>query len=320
MSQDEQLAVTPGASGYFSEPSSRLDPNIFTVHDRVYTAVRARIVSTLYSYWRSKALRAPEAWSALYIAGSGASYQWSADRSSGDGKPGDLDILIAVDWERFYLHCDSSMLHTPPDQLTDMLDEDLRANLWPRTAETRFGDAVYEMTFYINRDTGPIEAIHPYAAYDLSQDRWAVRPDPHPVHPQSSEDFFATVSDVQRTQLLVSRYNVAHAKFLDAYRRAANVGAPQMVDAEAELRQIASAAGALFKDIHAARNDAFSEHGEGYASNENFRWQRAKAAGIIEPLKAMAEFSALPPAINALVDPAGLLTRRAADQAMRTGP
>jgi hypothetical protein len=215
----DDVTLAPGASSYFSAPAAHLDPNLFGANERLRSSVRTLILSTLYSFWRGK-LSEPQGWATLYLAGSGASYQWSADRSDGEGKPGDLDVLIAVEWEKFYLHQPDPWIRESPEQWAADINANLHAELWPRTANTRIGSSVYEMTYYVNPLTGPIQAIHPYAAYNITEDKWAVRPDPHPVHPQTKADYAAVVADRDATELLVRRYNLAHDQMLAVHRRA----------------------------------------------------------------------------------------------------
>lgn len=301
------LSLTPGASAYFQEPEAQLDPNLFGANDRMRAAVRSLITSTLYSFWRGK-LSSPESWSTLYLAGSGASYQWSADRSESDGEPGDLDVLIAVDWPQFYAHQDDLFTRTSPEGWAEAINDILHVQLWPRTAETRIGSTTYELTYYLNPATGPIQVIHPYAAYNITEDKWAVRPDRHPVHPQSPADYAAVEDDRAAALDLVNRYDAAHEKVLAVHRRAP-VSDAHLLNAQTELNIVVRDAKALFAEIHSARDDAFSERGEGYADNANFRWQSAKQNGVISALRIMTQLAALPPAISALID-TDVLVRR----------
>ena len=272
--------VTPaaGASGYFSAPADHLDPNLFGRDERVHRQVRVLILSTLYSYWRSR-WSEPQAWSTVYLAGSGASYQWSADRSDGS-EPGDLDILIDVDWTQFYAHQSGEIKYLPPLQVADVMDTELKAALWPKTAELHIGRGVYEATFYVNPD--PITSIRPYAAYNLSEDRWLVHPDPNPQHPQGPEDYGATQADHDRADEIVTRYNSA-VELLHRHP----VNSPEWVNARAEIHWASERAGELFSEIHGARSTAFSPEGEGYSDNANFRWQAAKQNGTIDNLTAI---------------------------------
>src|SRR5881227_3059425 len=79
--------LTEGQSGYFSAPSNVLDPRLFD-GDEIRHEVRVWIINTLYDYWRQH-YRLPIAWSTVWLAGSGISYQWQAARGNGD-----LDVLI----------------------------------------------------------------------------------------------------------------------------------------------------------------------------------------------------------------------------------
>lgn len=301
------VSLTPGASSYFSAPETRLDPNLFGPNERMRASVRTQITTTLYSFWRGR-LSSPESWSALYLAGSGASYQWSADRSDGDGRPGDLDVLIAVDWVRFYMHQTDPWTRSSPEEWAEAINADLHAELWPRTANTVIGGHFYELTYYVNAATGPIQAILPYAAYDITSDTWTVRPDRHPVHPQNRADYAAVHDDYIAAQDLIARYDAAHEKVLAVHRRTPAHDA-NLLNAQTELSVVVRDAKALLDDIHGARNTAFSEHGEGYASNENFRWQFAKQNGVINALQVMTALGSLPPAISGLVDTDVLIKR-----------
>lgn len=302
------LSLTPGASSYFSAPASHLDPNLFGPNEHMRSSVRSLITTTLYSYWRGK-LSSPESWSTLYLAGSGASYQWDADRSESAGEPGDLDVLVAVEWEKFYLHQPDPWTRESPEAWAADINADLHAQLWPRTANTRIGATVYELTYYVNPATGPIQAIHPYAAYNITEDRWAVRPDPHPAHPQ---DMSAPDPDAEATRILLDRYDTAHQHLLAAYR--VRPDTPSILNAQTELQIVARDARAMFDEIHGARNEAFSEVGEGYASNENYRWQRAKQSGVINALQMMSTLGVLPAAIGAQADTDLLIHRTLRDR------
>jgi hypothetical protein len=267
----------PGASGYFSAPSSHLDPNLFG-GDRVNRQVRVLLLSTLYSYWRTR-WSEPQAWSTVYLAGSGASFQWNADRSE-DGEPGDLDVLIDIDWPLFYAHQNTDVSHLPPAMVAGVMDADLKSNLWPKTAELHIGRGVYEATFYVNPQ--PIASIQPYAAYNLSEDRWLVRPEPHPQHPQTADDYAAVQADRDRTDALVARHNeFTHQLHTHP------VNSPEWVTARTVLDNVSVLSRELFDEIHGARSEAFSPQGTGYADQANFRWQAAKASGVIDNLKSM---------------------------------
>lgn len=283
------IAAEAGASGYFSEPSDHLDPSLF-IGDRINPQVRVLLLQALYSYWRTR-WSEPQAWSTVYLAGSGASYQWAADRSDG-GEPGDLDVLIDIDWDQFYAHNSDPAMQIRPQWVAEAMDADLKANLWPRTAELHIGGGIYEATFYVNPE--PIASIRPYAAYNLSEDRWLVHPERHPKHPQGAVDYEAVAADRTNTDALVARYNEA------LYGRVGHpVGSPEWVSSKAVLDHVSVLSKELFDDIHGGRSIAFSPQGIGYSDDANFRWQVAKQRGVIRDLLTMINQSPRPGEVDA---------------------
>jgi len=278
------VALSAGSSGFFDPPAAHLDPNLFDAQDRIHPVVREFLLSALHRFLAGS-FSSPKSWATAYLAGSGAGYQWGGARSE-DGKPGDLDVLVSVDWERFYAHQSLETAQMPIYALTGILNYLLRNNLWPKTASTVLGDGTYEVTFYVNALANPIETIDPYAAYDLSSDRWAVRPDPDPQHPQNGGDYAAVSDDLAQAQQLANAYNTA----LTRAHAAASLS-PEWVDAVTELHHATLLAEHLFNEIHGARSQAFSPGGEGYSDQANFRWQAGKAngaIGILSSLKAAA--------------------------------
>lgn len=272
------LAEHNGTSAYFSTPATFLDPNLFA-GSRVIRQVRVLLLNTFYSYMRTRWSGALS-WSTVYLAGSGASYQWAADRSNGD-EPGDLDVLVEIDWPLFYAHQGEDLRGFTPQEVAAFMDNGLKAQLWPQTAEMHIGRGTYEVTFYVNAQ--PITSIRPYAAYNLSEDKWLVPPDPHPPHPQGTADYQAVMADRAMVDKLLQHYN--DARYLLGSHP---VGSPEWVNANADLTWVAKRAAQLFEEIHSARSIAFSEQGNGYSDDANFRWQAAKQQGIINDLMGMA--------------------------------
>jgi hypothetical protein len=86
-------ALTPHSTSYFSAPHQTLDPDIFTgtVMKPAFRRVQLQdVMRFLHQRWAN-----PEGWCHLWLAGSSASYQWSGT------SPGDLDLLIGVDYDVF---------------------------------------------------------------------------------------------------------------------------------------------------------------------------------------------------------------------------
>lgn len=115
------LEVHPSSTSYFSEPEQGLDPTLFTgMHMR--PAVRQKLLGILYGFLRQH-FSDPETWATLWLAGSGASYQWSADRD-----PGDLDMLIGVDFPQFR-RSNRDLVDLGDAEISGLLNKALREGL-----------------------------------------------------------------------------------------------------------------------------------------------------------------------------------------------
>lgn len=267
-----------GGSGYFNAPDPTLDPRLFDgTHLR--PDIRSWILNTFYGYF-SKKFHEPKSWSTVWLAGSGISYQWSGDRSNGD-----LDVLVGVDFPNFFAN-NKEYVGFSEDEMADYFNTDLKANLWPTTAATNIHGGVFEVTFYINPHATDIRDIHPYAAYNVSDDSWTVKPpelphDPSTLYPQ---DWWDRVNAERvRAHDLVNRYD-------DLYRRAAlaQPGSAQAVNVYSQLGLVVDQARAMFDDIHLGRKKAFGPGGEGYGDWNNFRWQAHKRFGTMQALNTLA--------------------------------
>ena len=214
------------------------------------------------------------------MAGSGISFQWSADRGNGD-----LDILFGIDYSEF--------VTTNPDfqwmdrhEIAEHITNDLRKNLWPATAHTYLGLKAYELTFFINDNVeaqpNSIVNIQPYAAYNLTTDSWTVQPPILPDNPASlypAEYYAQAAANTEAAQALVERYNSIKASgVFDA------PGSPQAVNNSRHRALVAAEARNLFDALHLGRRMAFSNQGEGYGDFYNFQWQAAKSSGIVNAL------------------------------------
>lgn len=272
--------IRPGASSYFTAPTQTLDPNIFNQQERIRPQVRSWLLSTIASALHEKGFRASERWLRVWIAGSGASYQWSAARD-----PGDLDILLGVDYPRFR---EANIEYTGMSdaEISDDMNEALQSDLWKRTANQQIGDSHYEVTWFVNPGSTDIRNIHPYAAYDVGREEWTVRPIDLPLDGPSSwfpKEYDAQAqADLARAQEIIARYDAAAAAANDA-----DPGRRQ--NALTALNAAARDAVALFDEIHLGRHAAFDETGEGYRDFANYRWQRGKQLGLIPALRAIKD-------------------------------
>lgn len=279
---DEQPDVKEGASGYFSTPSQTLDPHLFN-GKTFRPEVRQWILSTLYDYWHAK-YSAPKAWSTVWVAGSGISYQWDADRGNGD-----LDILIGVNFPDFYMH-NPSYNGLSELELADIYNRQFHEELWPSTANANINGKTFEVTFYVNPNSTDIKDINPYAAYDLSRNKWTVHPPVLPQDPHSlySPQFYAAVDDEKKqANTLIGRYNMLRDQ---AGAMAPNT--PGQKNALSAQGLVVSQAKSLFDSIHLGRKNAFGPGGSGYGDYYNFRWQAHKQAGTVQALSSIAHIDA----------------------------
>lgn len=273
------VAVTAGASSYFTAPTATLDPSLFSPDEQLLPGVRRFLLDTIYRFLRVQGFVNAPSWSTPWIAGSGASYQWSAARD-----PGDLDILIGVDYVPFR-EANPMYARLSDVQIGETINERLKADLWPATADQRVGDGRYEVTWYVNPKSTDIRAINPYAAYNVLQNNWTVRPVELPADGPlgwfPKEWHAAADSDEATAKRVTQAYDAAILQ----HQAARTDGARR--NALARLTDATKRGAELFDDIHLGRKKAFSDTGEGYRDFHNFRWQSGKQRGTVQALGAL---------------------------------
>jgi len=278
--------VVPGASGYFTAPTSDLDPSLFGYgSDRLLPAVRQWILATVGAFWERR-YDGWRSWATVWIAGSAISHQWSADRGNGD-----LDILIGVNSERFREKNPRYNGWTDTDIATWLTDE-FKSHLDPLTAQQQIGATTYEVTWYVNPGSADIRNINPYAAYDVSHDRWTVRPIELPADWDPRRDFPVEWWEHARNEAgqakdILRRFRKLHT----ALRREPN--AARRVNIATQLQQVVAEGARLFEDIHSGRRNAFAPGGGGYKDWYNFRWQVAKRFGWTPAIHELAALHVL---------------------------
>lgn len=274
------MSLPPGHSGFFSAPSDQLDPNLFDGTHLKHDVRQWLLLTLAEGLAKYLDLAGANEWLHAWLAGSGITYQWSADRGNGD-----LDVLFGVDMARF-THWNPDFSGLPESYVADHADEVLKQKLWPATAHQRFGQQEYEVTFYWNPGTGAdITRIHPYSAYDLKGDAWVVCPpavphDPGVLYPAEWHEAARRDSEAAG-QLYDRHHNLTNQLSSTA------LGSPQAQNITAEITRTRQAASALFEEIHGGRREAFGEQGHGYSDWHNYRWQAAKASGVVEGLGAL---------------------------------
>jgi len=274
------VAVMPGTSGYFSRPVADLDPRIFD-GKMVKPSVRRWVLTTLYNFWVGKGYRMMPEVSHVWLAGSGITYQWAAQRD-----PGDLDVLIGLS-SRAFIGANPSFMGKSEAEIATTLNSEMKALLWPTTSNWNG----LEVTFYINPQGEDIRNIHPYAAYDVTQNHWTVLPPALPIDYDADKAFpsayrKAVKDEHHRAAQILAQYETA----LNQWRMHSNSAVQR--NAAVALRQAVDAGAALFNSIHADRHNAFSRSGQGYRDYFNYRWQAHKRSGVVPALHELASLQA----------------------------
>lgn len=128
-----------------------------------------------------------------------------------------------------------------------------------------------------------ITVINPYAAYNLTYDRWDVRP-PAPegtaFYYQGNPQWEPYASEDLRVGRLL-KGGIEHRLSNLSYDR------PRWTNAMITVSSMVDAAVALMTDIHGHRRDAFKPGGRGYWDFNNWRWQVNKRNGVVKVLAAI---------------------------------
>jgi len=223
-----------------------------------------------------------ESWSHVWLAGSGVSHQWAANRD-----PGDLDCLIGIDYARFR-ESNTRFTGLSDKEISQLLNEGFREQLHPITG--RFLDS-FELTFYVNVRSNIVD-IKPYAAYSLTDDDWTVAPELTTLEIPASWKRATEEDRIQAVRILTN-YRNAQSKYESASNDAIKA------NARSEMRMAMSQGTALYESVHTERSNAFSPAGEGYSDFSNYRWQAGKQSGVIQALRSLKdEMNAQDEALN----------------------
>jgi 2'-5' RNA ligase len=179
-----------------------------------------------------------EKWTRVYFAGSQAA-QWLDQNGQGNG---DFDILIGIDFEEFRDR-NPRFEEMEDAEIANTLTEELwtKANAKEYYFTLHDGRSVgpFDRTFFVSPRAWDIKALHPYAAYNVTSDDWAV----HPL--QVPKDW-----DARR--LPESYWGYAEALL-------AEIKAIGQLPPEERHRMAAN----LWEELHSHRSDAFSDGGHG---------------------------------------------------------
>lgn len=282
----EQASPEPSMAGdsttAFAPPQSTLDPDLFDGMI-MRPEVRDYVHGTLVSALEGMGLRGVNDWLYLWVIGSSMSYQWHEQT----GQP-DIDATFAADMPVFR-SANPDWAGLTDKDIATVVKRYIKQNVAPDTAHHMFGEHPYEVTFFWNPDIigGDITKIHPYAAYDLIGNKWAVEPIKLPDQDLSTlypaEWWEHARQDADYTARLVKRHNALRREL-----EASPVGSPGYHNAGSQLNLVSSQAQTLYDAIHGGRQLAFRQGGEGYGDWHNFRWQAAKQLGTAKGLEQIA--------------------------------
>lgn len=263
-------------------PTQGLDHRLFD-GEHLKPAVREYIISTLSQFWEPIFGEFGwEQWAIVYFAGSEAS-EWTSPTREGNN---DFDVLIGVDYKEFR-GCQSrtSKYQTMSDQeITDEMNAGLR-KLDEKTAAAYINVDGYRIgpfsnTWYVNKNSYDIRNIKPYAAYDVTHDRWAVKP-PH-LPSWNLQSFPEGPGLVQECQA-VAAYVRSVLSLPEPYRTQQGY--------------------ALWQHLHSDRGRAFSSQGEGWYDPGNVIEKWLDQEGLWDQLvQIMVRARAHPETLSAPAD------------------
>ena len=152
----------------FAPTKDHLDETLFDEQERMRPKVRKEILKVTDHFFDTHGYTGHERWARVFLAGSQASY-WGGNH--------DFDLLIGINYPIF------RQAHPELDHLSDaevdrrfneQLRDDFNMDGW-RPSFDPHGEP-WDRTGYVNHASWNIADIKPYAAYNVTDDVWAVRP------------------------------------------------------------------------------------------------------------------------------------------------
>lgn len=265
-----KFAAHPLPTSRVFGPTYGLDHRLFTgekLKPEVRTAVMARlgpvIEPVLGDDWQR--------YTKVYLAGSEAS-EWTSATLEGNG---DFDTLIGVDYDHLKGEPGVPVADLDDQDITDALNKVLREGYNASPWKAPFGGD-WDLTGYCNAGSYDIRKIKPYAAYNITDDEWSVRP-PH-------------LPDWSIDKLPEGGQNL----LAEAEGYAAVIEAISQMPEPFRTQQ----GKALWHHLHTDRGRAFSDNGEGWLDPGNLiekalvewglwdklvEWQYGKKTAVMDP-------------------------------------
>lgn len=268
-------------ASYFSAPSDHLDPALFSWDNTLKESVSHPLITAACETLKRAGLVHPEDWLNMWLTGSGITYQWQENN--------DLDVQLGIDYDLFVRE-NPRFGDVGQYDMENKLNTYLRTFLWPKMEHATFDGKEFTVTFFWNREVeNDITAIHPYAAYNIVDNRWVVEPpqippDPHTLYPQ---EWFNTAGNDEIAARRIEEEYLHSSSALFTYQP----GSPGAVNTQTRMNLLRAQAQTLYDDIHQGRRQAFASGGKGYYDYYNFRWQQAKEAGTKDRLKYIIDMA-----------------------------
>lgn len=253
----EAAAYAPSA-GIFG-PTTGLDQTLFTPEGELRPGVAEDVMGRLDICLRTDSGLTGsdwQEWTRVYLMGGSVS-EWSGKRPNGTAR--DLDVIVAIDLPAAQGY--GSFEDMEPGEAASELNRAFRLRFNDDHWEPSFG-GTWALTGFCNQRAWDVAEIKPYAAYDLTHLRWAVRPPHLPQH---------SLADFDPAVLRLARAVASEARAILALPE------PQ------RTRE----ATALWQRLHAGRDAAFSENGVGWADPGNLveKWLAYNPGHLLEKIK-----------------------------------
>lgn len=262
----EEVRPEGKTSGRTRLPTKRLFGPTYGLDHRLFDGehlkpdVRHYVLNALHGFWLPRYGPGWIHWARVYLAGSEAS-EWTSETLEGNN---DFDVLIGVDYDR--LRSAVPSLRTMSDEdITAHLNRELR-ELTEQTSAATIpieGESTgpWDNTWYVNRDSWDITRIRPYAAYNITDDEWAVKP---PHLPDWSIEKFPQGKGLQQEIRGIIEMAKGILRMNEPYR----------------TRQATQ----LWEYIHSSRSKAFGPGGAGWWDANNVLEKALDQAGLMHKL------------------------------------
>lgn len=267
--------------GQFAPSKKFLDPDIFNNQNIMHPWIRGAIIAILDAWWGPIYGDDWQTWTRIYLAGSLASYWW--------GTP-DFDTLIGVNIPVF-VKSHSEFKGMSEAEICTHLTQGFYTGIDPLITDFTFPpaqdtqhivsflggrpiDAIYatvplgttpfgpmEVTFFVNKDSWDIRNIHPYAAYEMIENKWWVYP--------------SIMGKTWGAQKLPHSFWEKMADLADEIKEALSTDDPTERQEDAQ---------AIYDRIHGDRSKGFSQ-GYGIGDLKSLQWVVLARWGLLGALE-----------------------------------